>query len=66
MRLCLCDVAACKCVLGCVCVCVFMTKIVNYVNWPRPTELVIVGVPERLCGGGRKGMKRGCRQCRGE
>lgn len=35
-----------------VCVCVFMTKIVNYVNWPRPTELVIVGVPERLCEGG--------------
>lgn len=39
----------------CVCVCVgrgcggsvpvlFMSKIVNYVNWPRPTELVIVGV----------------------
>lgn len=22
----------------------FMTKIVNYVNWPRPKELVIVGM----------------------
>lgn len=35
----------CVCVPVCARVCVFMTKIVNYVNWPRPTELVIVGVP---------------------